>query len=465
MKKNLILTLAYTMYENNNDALNPEVWANEALMVLESNLVMANLVHRDFEDEIANFGDTVNAHRPGTFKMKRKASGQDVTVQDATVEGIPVQLNQLGHVTFGIEDTERSTAMKDLFALHLVPAMQAMAVGIDSVLLAQKYAFLNNIVGKIGTALTKQSLIDVQVKANGLKWPTTGRYGILTVNQDGDTKGITELTNAEKIGDDGTAMREGSIGRAFGTNWLMSQNNQAIAAGNTTVVGAVDNGSGYAKGATVLTVDGFTGALITGSWLTIAGDMTPLRIASHVETAGDTTQITLVSGLKSAVVNDAVITVYTPGAINNALGYAVNKKVMDGIVVDGFSVAPQSGQLVTFGTDAQSFAAFDDGTLSITKLNIDKPIKSALTNDEVVGIGPAGEFGLVFRKDAIAFVSRPLAEPPANSGVQSAVVNYNGLSVRVTMGYQMLAQKTLVTVDLLYGVDVIDANQGLLLLS
>lgn len=42
-----------------NTILTPNVIANEALMVLKNNLVMANLVHRDYEKEFVKVGDTV----------------------------------------------------------------------------------------------------------------------------------------------------------------------------------------------------------------------------------------------------------------------------------------------------------------------------------------------------------------------------------------------------------------------
>ncbi|MEX0827859.1 MAG: hypothetical protein WD005_02800, partial [Haliea sp.] len=48
-----------------NDAFVPEVWAQEGLAILEENMVAANLVHRDFENQIASFGDVVNTRRPG----------------------------------------------------------------------------------------------------------------------------------------------------------------------------------------------------------------------------------------------------------------------------------------------------------------------------------------------------------------------------------------------------------------
>lgn len=47
-------------HANDNDAFVPEIWAQEGLAILEENMVAANLVHRDFENEIARFGDVVN---------------------------------------------------------------------------------------------------------------------------------------------------------------------------------------------------------------------------------------------------------------------------------------------------------------------------------------------------------------------------------------------------------------------
>jgi hypothetical protein len=41
-------------------------------VILEENMVASNLVHRDFQNEIAKFGDVVNTRRPGMFKIKRK---------------------------------------------------------------------------------------------------------------------------------------------------------------------------------------------------------------------------------------------------------------------------------------------------------------------------------------------------------------------------------------------------------
>jgi hypothetical protein len=47
--------------------LTPKVIAKEALIVLENNLVLGNLVHRDYSSEFHNVGSTVTIRKPTTF--------------------------------------------------------------------------------------------------------------------------------------------------------------------------------------------------------------------------------------------------------------------------------------------------------------------------------------------------------------------------------------------------------------
>ena len=49
-------------FDNSLDALIPELWAQESLAILEENMVAGQLVYRDFEDEIAAYGDHFIPH-------------------------------------------------------------------------------------------------------------------------------------------------------------------------------------------------------------------------------------------------------------------------------------------------------------------------------------------------------------------------------------------------------------------
>src|SRR5581483_11334904 len=120
---NLVLGPAFNqVYDNNVQAFIPQLWAQESLAILEENMVAAQLVHRDFEETVAQFGDTVNTRRPGQFVAQRKVNSDQVTVQDATATNIQVQLNQHVHVSFLIKDGEESKSFKDLVAEYLAPA-------------------------------------------------------------------------------------------------------------------------------------------------------------------------------------------------------------------------------------------------------------------------------------------------------------------------------------------------------
>ena len=108
-----------------NTILTPNVIANEALMVLKNNLVMANLVHRDYENEFVKVGDTVTARRPSKFVAKNFTGAVDP--QDLNEGGVPVKMDRLRDVTVQITSKEMSLDLRDFSAQVIEPAMTAIA--------------------------------------------------------------------------------------------------------------------------------------------------------------------------------------------------------------------------------------------------------------------------------------------------------------------------------------------------
>ena len=454
------------VFDNDIDALIPELWAQEALMILEANAIGIHFVHRDFKNEIAQFGDTVNAHRPGSRTMQRKWHSDEVTSPDVSATNVPVVLNQHLYDSFVIKDGEESLAFKDLREMYLVPSIEALNQGIDLMILGQVYQFMDNAVGKLGTALSKTSVIAVETKFNSLKVPPGQRYGFLSSAAKGQLSEVADFTNAEKIGDDGTNVREGSLGKLFGTNWLLAQNAPSIASGNTILdTFLVNNAAGYAAGTTSMVIDAFTTELdgYLGGWFTVAGDMTPQKLL----TATDGTEtITFSPGLKYDIVDDAQLTFYQPGALaaDHASGY------LKPLSYDGFTVTPQQGQLMSIST-VGAIEDWDEELHSVlagpstTAALLDTPLGAAHLNNAIVGIGPAGNYSLCLHPHAIAFVNRPLAAPMPGAGAVSYVANYNDLSIRVVITYDGKAQGHRVTVDMLAGIKVLNTNLGIPLLS
>ncbi len=468
-KFNLILGVPFVaVFDNSLDPLVPEHWANESLAILEENMVMANLVHRDFQPMIAQFGDVVNTRRPGEFTAKRKTVNDNVTIQDATSTNVPVPLDQHIHVSFLIRDGEEAYSFKDLTAEYMAPAMLAQARIVDQILLGQVYRFLGNVYGGL-TKLSNSNVVDyitgVRNKMNINKAYMENRRLILTPNSETTFLNNAQFTDADRVGDDGTALRNASLGRKYGFDMFMCQNASSIAAGNSLTGGAgpqaINNVSGYAAGVTTVTVDGFTGAVANGQWMTIDGDDQPLRITAHVESVGNTTSITFTPALKAAVVDNAVVKVYAAGAVNNASGYAAGWSKE--IVIDGFTVAPRLGQLIAFGTQTHVYTVI--AVNALVGITLDRPLAAALVDNDTVNVGPRGEYNLAFHRDALALVVRPFGLPRAGVGALSSVVNLNGLSVRATITYNGEKQGHLVTLDMLCGIAILDTNLGAVLLG
>lgn len=159
-------------YENDLDAFIPELWAREGLALLNSNLVMAQLVNRDFEPEVAKFGDVVNTRRPGEFKIRRKKDGTPLVQQDATATNVQVPLDQWFYSSFVIRDGEGTKSFQELSQIYLQPAMKTIAEGVDRALLGRVHAYLggpSNRVGKLGglsASTAKDCVLDAREKLN-----------------------------------------------------------------------------------------------------------------------------------------------------------------------------------------------------------------------------------------------------------------------------------------------------------
>ena len=459
-----------TLRANDNDALIPEMWAMEGLDILTNNMVMGNLVHHDYSDEIARKGDVVNTRLPSTFTAYRKSTpSADVTLEDATMVNIPVRLNQLLYKSFMIYDGEESMAFKSLVTTHLRPAVISLAQRIDQILCYQYGAFLGSGVGGADLMTSSNAtdyILAAREKLNTNMVPNEGR-NLIWNTADETTALKTELfVSAEKRGDNGTALRNASLGYVLGFDHYLDQNMPNIATGSSTGAGTVNLAAGYAAGTLTIATTGANlsaakGA-VAGAWVTIAGEMVPHRISSV--NADPATSIVLETALTTSVAHGAAVTVYTPGAINMSGGYALNYD--DTTIVDAFSVAPKVGQALFVGTTDYSYCAGNwSAAPTTTLIETDRPYEVAVADNDKLFPVPAGGYNLAFHRDAISLVSRPLATPQPGTGARSAVMNYNGIALRVTITYNGSKQGHLVTVDLLCGVKVLDENRGAVLVA
>ena len=155
---------------NNSNTL--ESWALECLAILEENTMVANLIHRDFEDEVAEVGDTVNIEQPASFKARYGTDG-----------AITVPLDLHLYTSFVLKDADAKMPFQNVTEHYLQPAMLCLARCIDYEILSciSSYRSAPYIVRLLnfngGDA--KSCLLEACQRLNKSKAPITGRNLIL----------------------------------------------------------------------------------------------------------------------------------------------------------------------------------------------------------------------------------------------------------------------------------------------
>ena len=444
---------------NNVSALIPQIWSKEGVALLSENMQIANTIHRDFERDFARFGDTVNTRQPANFQAKRKNKGENVLGQDAVANNIPVVLNQHIYHSFLMDDADLTLAMTDLIAYFIKPAAIALARLVDQVCLAQVYRFYATQVGTLGglsNSNGNQLLALARGAMNGNLVPDDGlRYLALGHMADAKMMENNIFTQADQRGDV-MGLMYGYLGTKQGLHTYMSQNTPSLLAGSAGA-GAVNNASGYPVGTTVLTVDDFTASeVLVGDWVTIGGQIYQVTAADNATA----TEITISPGLKTAVINDAAITVYGRAQVANVANYAAGHA--EPILVDNAGQTLQVGQLVSFGETTTQYTIVQ--TNGSTSMLLDRPLEAAANNDTWFKLGPAGGgVNFAYHRNCMTLALRPLAPPQAQ--VTSDVTDWNGIPLRTVITYDGQAQKHRVTLDFLAGIRVLDSALGCVVLS
>src|SRR6185436_1746846 len=134
--------------------------AADALPVLVGNLVMGNLVNRDYEPVLAQAGDTINVPIPPTMVANNIAEGGTVQPQNPNLGNAQIVLNTHAEATFQIPDVTKVLAVPDLLRIYMEPAVAAIAQRIETDLLSHYAGFTANLaVGTAGVPIT-ESVID-----------------------------------------------------------------------------------------------------------------------------------------------------------------------------------------------------------------------------------------------------------------------------------------------------------------
>ncbi len=190
--------------------------AVDALPALMGNLVMGNLVNRDYEPTLAQAGDTVNVPIPPTLVANNLAEGGSVLTQNPSLGNAQIILNTHAEATFQIPDVTKVLAVPDLLRLYMQPAVVALAERIESDLLNLYSQFNSNaVVGGPAVPVT-EALVDLaetelfQAKVPG----SDSKYLVVSGDVYSQLRQIPRFSEYRTAGEAGLrALVDGTVGK------------------------------------------------------------------------------------------------------------------------------------------------------------------------------------------------------------------------------------------------------------
>jgi hypothetical protein len=403
-----------------NTTLTADIIAKEALMILDNELVMANLVHRGYEEEFSKkvngytVGETVSIRRPADFTVRdgAVAANQDV-VEGKTTFTVDKQKG----VDFKFTSQDLTLQIGDLSERVIKPAMVQLANQVDRDVMAL-YKYVNNHVTIPSGGI--DSFADFALapaRMDTCAVPMGDRSAVLSP---ADTWALLGSQTALYMQDVAKgAYREGRLGKIGGVDTYMSQNvpshttgsrstaSDVIAASFTGDTWAATKDTNYST-INVGTLSGATVTIKAGDTLTIADvyDVNPVT--------------------KEALPHLKMFTV-------------VNNETASGSAVAALEVSP-----AIIPSGAQATVAFAAGVTDInTKaVTFQGAASTAYTQN------------LFFHKNAFGLVMVPMVKPPGAIDVGRRT--YKGLSVRVIPYYDGTNDTSNWRLDVLYGTKCID---------
>lgn len=402
-----------------NTTLTADIIAKEAIAVLENNCVMADLVHRGYEEDFAKkvngyeVGETISVRRPTDFTVR---SGAVAAVQDVTEGKFTLTVDTQEGIDFKFTSQDLTLQIGALSERVIKPAMIQLGNSIDRNLTAL-YKDVWNWVGTPGQVVN--SFADFAKAPERLDLgavPMSDRSAVLSPTDEYGMLGSQTALYMQDVAKG--AYRDGELGRIANVRTFSSQNVQTFTAGTR------DNTTPLIRGAANSTTwaaskDTGTMSLSTDGW-----DASATIKQGDVFTIADVYAVNPVTKATLAHLQQFVVKADVTANANSA-----NETTL--------TISPP---IITSGA-FQTVSAVPADNAAIT----------------VLGTASTGyDQNMVFHKNAFALVMVPMVSPPG--AIDVARRSYKGFSVRVIPYYDGTNDVSNWRLDVLYGVKTIDAR-------
>ena len=190
--------------------------AADALPALMGNLVMGNLVNRDYEPVLAHAGDTVNVPIPPVLVANNIAEGGTVTTQNPSLGNAQIVLNTHSEATFQIPDVTKALAYPELLKAYMQPAVVAIASKVESDLL-KLYSQFTAItpLGAAATPVTEATIDSAESALFAAMVPASAsKYLVVDSSTYSQIRQIPRFSEYYSAGEAGLkALVEGNVGK------------------------------------------------------------------------------------------------------------------------------------------------------------------------------------------------------------------------------------------------------------
>lgn len=384
-----------------NTLLTNSIIANEALVELKNNLIMARMVDRQYQNVFSNTtGSTIQIRKPTRYTIR---NGATLAVQDILQRTVNLTINYQDGVDVAVTSSDLALSLDSFNNTILRPAMLRLANQIDQRL----YALSTKIYNSTGTAGTAPnsfpSLNNAAAVLNRFGVDMKDRYALLSSDdaaalQNGSQNYFNESFNK-------SILFEGSLGRMAGFD-IASVQHIIRPIASSIGIGAIGTPAvdGASQTGSSLIVDGLTAStaniLEVGAIFTIAG------LDSVTPNSGNQSTNKLQS-----------FTVTAPVSSNGA----------------GQATIPISPSIITSGPY--------------------QTVTGSPADNALLTVNPAHTKNLCFNKEA--FTLAMISMPDGGYGVyQKTVVDPDaGISIRMSRQYDITDDRDIIRFDVLYGLE------------
>lgn len=233
----------------------PTIWSARLLRHLDKKHVYANLLNRDYEGEIRNFGDTVKINQIGDVEIKDYTRNKDIDApDDLSGDQLTLTIDQAKYFNFSVDDVDNAQTNPKL----MDKAMQRAGYGMNDVTdqFAANLLYIGvdsaNVLGTDASPIVPtaddayDALVDLSTLLTEANIPMDGRWVVIPAWYHGlllkDKRFVGNGTDYNKA-----ILEGGEVGVAAGFRVSLSNNVPNTSGAKYKIIAGTNEAGSYAE--------------------------------------------------------------------------------------------------------------------------------------------------------------------------------------------------------------------------